>query len=103
MQLATIRSILKAIKKTGHRTTCLLLYITNDYELDITYKLYYTKHIRSLARVVASDTGLDSFQLPSPFLSLLNFKKSNNSNINQTKKQSNIKQTKTKNSSMKNV
>ena len=28
-----------------------LLYITNDYELDITYKLYYTKHIRSLARV----------------------------------------------------
>lgn len=51
MQLATIRSILKAIKKAGHRTTYLLLYITNDYELDIIYKLYYTKHIRSLARV----------------------------------------------------
>ena len=29
-----------------------LLYITNDYELDITYKLYYTKYIRSLARTV---------------------------------------------------
>ena len=51
MQIATIRSILRAIKKAGHRTTYLLLYITSDYELDITYKLYYTKHIRSLARV----------------------------------------------------
>ena len=52
-----------------------LLYITNDYELDITYKLYYTKHIRSLASRVASDTGLDSFQLPSPFFIAIKFSK----------------------------